>query len=443
MPIERYGTDSAMTLLELNDIIEQLVVTPQTKGIWVTAETADLSRKRHCYMELIQKDDAGNTIARSRAAIWANSLYYIDEKFTSATGQRLATGMKVMVRVNVTFHPVYGLLLVIDDINAEFTMGDVLRRRREIIKRLTDEGIIDLNKSLEWTEPLQRIAIISAETAAGYGDFMNQLQGNNYGLKFFTRLFPATVQGQTAPRSIINALVQISEYEQFFDAVVIIRGGGSSDDLSCFEDYELAASIAQFPLPVIIGIGHERDITLLDYVAAMRLKTPTAAAEWLISRGAESLERLKMIGNEIYSTAISMISEYGNKIAAAHAQLPSLAQSAVERSATQLHAASLALSAVSANIIAPQAAIIEAKAADIRKYATDAIAFAIHHLEAAEHLTSALSPQAVLKRGYTITSVGNKIIRNATDIKAGDVITTRFADGEVISEAIESNSKAK
>lgn len=443
MPIRNYGTDSAMTLLELNEIIEQLVVIPQTKGIWVTAETADLSRKRHCYMELIQKDDAGNTVARSRAAIWASSLYYIDEKFTSATGQRLATGMKVMVRVNVTFHPVYGLLLVIDDINAEFTLGDVLRRRREIIKRLTDEGLIDLNKSLEWHEPLQRIAIISAETAAGYGDFMNQLENNGYGLKFFTRLFPATVQGPTAPGSIIDALVQISEYENFFDAVVIIRGGGSSDDLSCFEDYDLAASIAQFPLPVIIGIGHERDVTLLDYVAAMRVKTPTAAAEWLISRGAESLERLKMIGNEIYATVIAMISESGNKLAAAHAQLPALAQTAVERSAARLNAAGLSLSAVFANIIAPQSALLDSKAADMRKYAADAVSFAAHRLEAAEQLVAALSPQAVLKRGYTITSIGSKIIRTAADVKAGDVITTRFADGEVISEAIESNSKAK
>ena len=175
----------------------------------------------------------------------------------------------------------------------------------------------------------------------------------------------------------------------------------------------------------------------------MRVKTPTAAAEWLISRGAESLERLKMIGNEIYATVIAMISESGNKLAAAHAQLPALAQTAVERSAARLNAAGLSLSAVFANIIAPQSALLDSKAADMRKYAADAVSFAAHRLEAAEQLVAALSPQAVLKRGYTITSVGGKIIRTAADVKAGDVITTRFADGEVISEAIESNSKAK
>ncbi|MGN1172397.1 MAG: exodeoxyribonuclease VII large subunit [Muribaculaceae bacterium] len=428
--------DSAMTLLELNEIIRDFVQNDATAGLWVTAETSDLSRKRHCYMELIQKDDSGNTVARARAAIWSNNLYDLDAKFSLATGQRLATGMKVLVRVTVSFHPVFGLLLVIDDIDPAFTIGDAVRRRQEAIARLTQEGIIDLNRTLGFIDPVLRIAVISAESAAGYGDFMNQLHGNSAKIKFYTRLFPAIMQGATAPKSIIAALCEIADNLNLYDAVVIIRGGGATDDLACFEDYDLAASVAQFPLPVIIGIGHERDITLLDFVAAMRVKTPTAAAEWLINRATGLLEQLQNIGNSIFATVTSLLADNDRSLANIEGQLPEIAKTALLRSDNYLNNAAISLSAISSTRIAPETAALDAKAAELASATLNAIDFASHRLDAFEQLVAALSPQAVLERGYTITTIGNKIIKKAADIIPGDTITTRFADGSIISKTI-------
>ena len=429
-------TSSAMTLLELNEIIGALVQGEATSGIWVTAETSDLSRKRHCYMELIQKDDSGNTVARSRAAIWAGSLYDIDAKFTLVTGQRLATGMKVLVRVTVTFHPVYGLLLVIDDINPEFTLGDVLRRRQEIIDRLTEEGIIDMNRTLPWCDPVQRIAVISAETAAGYGDFENQLHSNPSGIVFYTRLFPATMQGPAAAQSIIAALSEVQKCADFFDTVVIIRGGGSSDDLSCFENYDLAANIAQFPLPVIIGIGHERDITLLDYVAAMRVKTPTAAAEWLINRAQNLLTELQNIGNSIYATVTSLLTNADRYLAACEGQLPSIATSALDNAKHKVDNAALFLSNIANTRISPELQRLDSFRKEVVAAAENAVEMRKSALDAYENLVTALSPQSVLLRGYTITTVNGKYARHASDVSENDIITTHFADGTVNSKPI-------
>lgn len=433
-------TGSAMTLLELNEIIGALVQGQATTGIWVTAETSDLSRKRHCYMELIQKDDAGNTVARSRAAIWASNLYDIDAKFTRVTGQRLATGMKVLVRTTVTFHPVYGLLLVIDDINPDFTLGDVLRRRQEIIARLTEEGIIDMNRTLLWNDPVLRIAVISAETAAGYGDFENQLHSNPSKIAFYTRLFPATMQGPTAAKSIISALEEVMKCADFFDAVVIIRGGGSSDDLSCFEDYDLAANIAQFPLPVIIGIGHERDVTLLDYVAAMRVKTPTAAAEWLINRAENLLTELQNIGNNIYVTVTSLLTDADRYLASCEGQLPSIATSALDNAKHKVDNAALFLSNIANTRISPELQRLDSIARELNTVSQNIVQNSKSALDAYENLVAALSPQAVLLRGYTLTTVNGKYARHASDISENDIITTHFADGTVMSTTIKSKN---
>lgn len=425
-----------MTLLELNEVISALVEHPSTAGLWITAETSDLSRRRHCYMELVQKNDAGDTVARARATIWANNLYPIDAKFTAATGQLLASGMKVMVRVTVTYHPVYGLALVIDDINPEFTLGDVLRRRAENIRRLTEEGIIDMNRTLEWSDPMLRIAVISSESAAGYGDFENQLHNNSHGLKFYTRLFHATMQGTTAARSIIEALTEVGQYATYFDIVVIIRGGGSSDDLSCFEDYDLAANIAQFPLPIIIGIGHERDVTLLDYVAAMRVKTPTAAAEWLISRGTTLLSQLDTLGNDIRTTASLLITSSEKHLATLSGQLGMQAVRTVETTRLRLLNAASAIGSLSTARIEAEKVRMDNYATNIKTTSSHAITTASSTIDAFENLLAVLSPEAVLKRGYTMTIHDGKIITSAAGITSGDIITTRFADGEISSKTI-------
>ena len=288
-----------ITLQQLNRrIIDAINGTAGLQGVWVVAETSDLRvTGGHCYFEMIQKHpDTGAQLARGRAVIWASQYQRLNGAFSAATGSPLQTGIKIMAKVNVSYHAVYGLSMVVTDINPEYTMGDLLRRRNEMISRLKREGIIDMNRELGWPEPLQRIAVISARGAAGYGDFINQLYHNTSRLRFETRLFPAVMQGDNTAPTVISALEAIASAADSYDCVVIIRGGGGSSDLASFDNYELAANIAQFPLPVIVGIGHERDVTLLDYVAALRVKTPTAAAEWLISRGEASLQRVRDLG---------------------------------------------------------------------------------------------------------------------------------------------------
>lgn len=267
--------NEALTLLELNKRISSLITVASTQNVWVTAELSDVAvRGGHCYMELLQKDvERGTTLAKARAMIWSSLYPRIEAQFYAATGQRFGTGIKVMVQVSATMHPVYGISLVINAVNPEYTMGDLLRRRREMLERLKQEGILEMNRSLEWILVPQRIAVISAPGAAGYGDFVNQLYSNPAKLRFEVKLFPAVMQGERAPETIISALEQIAAQADEWDGVVIIRGGGATSDLVAFENYDLAVHVAQFPLPIIVGIGHERDVTILDYVANMRVKT--------------------------------------------------------------------------------------------------------------------------------------------------------------------------
>ena len=263
---------NSLSLLELTRLVASLVQRPETQNVWVTAELSDVAvRGGHCYMELLQKDERGLQVAKARGVIWASNFPRIDAEFFAATGQRFATGLKVMLHVSASMHPVYGFSLVVTAVNPDYTMGDLMRRRREILERLQREGILELNRQLQWPAVPQRIAVVSAEGAAGYGDFMNQLYHNPSRLRFKTRLYPAVMQGTSAPRSIISALECIAAEADMWDGVVIIRGGGATSDLQAFEDYELAANVAQFPLPIAIGIGHERDITVLDWVANKRL----------------------------------------------------------------------------------------------------------------------------------------------------------------------------
>ena len=317
-------SQESVTLEELTSRISALIAPEQSlRNVWVVAETSDLRRAGHCYLELIQKHPrTGEPVARMRATIWRTALARIDADFMSSTGSRLDSGMKVRVLVTVNFHPAYGMSLNITDIDPTYTMGDLLRLRMEILSRLKQEGVIDLNRSLEWPDVPLRIAVISARGAAGYGDFIHQLYTNPRHLRFSTRLFPALMQGAQASASIISALEDIAMEEDEWDGVVIIRGGGATSDLAAFENYDLASNIAQFPLPVIIGIGHERDVTVLDYVANMRVKTPTAAAEWLIGRGEAALELLDSLASEIHHTASSIVGGMREQLAYIGASLP-------------------------------------------------------------------------------------------------------------------------
>ncbi|MCF6358931.1 MAG: exodeoxyribonuclease VII large subunit, partial [Draconibacterium sp.] len=307
--------DQKLTLLQLNESIKDTLSDVFPTTVWVVAEVSEMKENRtgHCYLELIEKE--GNSIiARSRATIWSYTFRMLKPYFETSTGQQFSEGIKILVQVTVEYHPVYGLSLNIKDIDPIYTVGDMALQRKEIINRLQTEGIFDMNKELELPLVPQKIAIISSATAAGFQDFMNQLNTNEFEFKFYTKLFEATMQGAETVPSIINALERIFEYEHFFDAVVIIRGGGATADLSSFDDYDLAFNITQFPLPVITGIGHEKDDTIIDLVAHTRMKTPTAVAEFLITGVARFYERLLDMETEIIQFVRNTIDEEQNRL---------------------------------------------------------------------------------------------------------------------------------
>ena len=270
-----------ISLYELNRQIKSVIKNATEPAYWVFAEISELkiNVSGHCYIELVEKDEkTENLKARSRATIWSSTFRMVSSYFESSAGINLSPGIKIMVRVTVDFHELYGLSLNIIDIEPSYTVGELARKKQEIINRLIQEGVFDMNRELEFPRLPKRIAVISSETAAGYGDFTDQLLNNEYDFQFHLKLFPAYMQGEDAENSIIHALEDIHRYENFFDVVVIIRGGGSQADLSCFNNYRLALHVVQFPLPILTGIGHEQDETIVDLVAHSQLKTPTAVA---------------------------------------------------------------------------------------------------------------------------------------------------------------------
>lgn len=426
-------TGKPITLLELTQRISNLVMRPETQNVWITAELQDVaSRGGHCYMELLQKDEDGRQVARIRGCCWANIYGPLSRRFYEATGQQFASGLKVMLRVSATMHSVFGLSLVIQEVNPEYTMGDLIRRRNEILRKLQDEGILEDNRSLKWPIVIQRVAIISAPGAAGYGDFMNQLLNNPSRLKFKTRLFPAVMQGASAPASIIAALEEIAKEAKEWDGVVIIRGGGATSDLQAFEDYVLAASVAQFPLPVAIGIGHERDVTVLDWVANIRLKTPTAVAEWLIGKGETVLGALIAAGNKIVQYATQRVAGDKEQLAQAEALLPVAATGAVERSKAMLTRAVSTLYGLSSGKIEPSRARLDMIAANLAAASSNQLRRQAERLDASEKLLEVLSPASTLARGYSITRIDGHAVSSVKDVPLGALLEITLADGSFL-----------
>lgn len=423
-------TPRGISLLEFNGRIKRLLHHSDVLDCWVTAETADLKVSRgHCYMELLQKDERSNTIARLGAVIWASAYSALDAKFFAITGNHLVTGMKVLVKVNATFHELYGMKAVITDIDPQYTLGDMERQRLEILKRLKEEGIIDENKALGWPLVPQRIAIISAASAAGYGDFMNQLHGNAYGLAFYTCLFPAAMQGDNTVPSVLQALSRIDAHANLFDCVVIIRGGGSTSDLNSFDNYDLAARIATFPLPVITGIGHERDTTVLDYVAALRVKTPTAAAEFLIKHAAEQLTRLEEIKNAVSSTVREAVSLARKQLDYYADFIPLSARQILERGQMRLEQHTRALPLVVGKRLDAERARLRHLAGMTLNLVPQALSRERLRLGALDDKVQILSPRNTLNRGYSLTMKNGHVVTSSSQLAAGDTITTHFKDG--------------
>ncbi|MCH4155425.1 MAG: exodeoxyribonuclease VII large subunit [Muribaculaceae bacterium] len=438
-----------ITLLKYNQIVKDVIFcTDELQNVWVTAELSDVgvNRTGHCYLELIQKNDkTGVTEAKLRAIIWGSTFPMLKYKFESVTEQKFTSGIKVMVKLSANFHEQYGLSAVISDIYPEFTLGDMVKKRLEIIKRLKADRIIDMNKSLEWPEVPQRIAIISSATAAGYGDFMNQLSGNAGGIAFYTCLFQAMMQGTETVPSVLEALDRINEHIELFDCVVIIRGGGATSDLNWFDDYDLASTIAQFPIPIIIGIGHERDTTVLDYVAALRVKTPTDAAQTLINKGTAALDHVDDLSKQVVNTVQNHIKGAKEQLTFYSATIAPSAKNTLEKSRMKLEKYLQALSPTVHGRLMASHTELKLAANKIAQNARQKMQSEGQRVKALEEKVEILSPRNTLKRGYTLTMHDGKIITDASMLKIGDAITTHFNAGAVAStvETVKENEKSE
>lgn len=424
--------ETAISLVEFNRRIGGLLHDASVQRCWVVAETSDVRQSGgHCYLELVQKDaQTGQTLARMRGIVWASVYARVRCEFERATGQPFASGMNVMVEVSANFHEQYGLSVVITGINPTYTLGDMARQRLEILNRLRSEGIIDMNKQLPWDDVAQRVAVISAAGAAGYGDFMNQLHNNPSGIKFYTCLFPAVMQGQSTVTSVIAALERINDYADLFDCVVIIRGGGSTSDLNSFDNYDLAANVAQFPLPVICGIGHDRDNTVVDSVASVRVKTPTAAAEWLLDRAQSALDHVNALTDMVVDSATQMLSGARQQLAYFTSGIPLMADNIVVRHRARLQQIAAAIPVVAARRIDGAGKDLAFASQRVAMAARQCVANERQRVTGLEKQVELLSPDRVLRRGYSLTLRDGYVVTSASSLRAGDSLVTRFADGE-------------
>ena len=384
----------ALSLIELNSMVRHVIERSMGREYWVEAELSECRENRgHCFMELIQKDEHSNTpIARASAKCWQSTWGMLGPYFERTTGQPLHAGLKVRLQVYPQFHEAYGFSWIITDIDPTFTLGDMARRRQEIIRQLKEEGVFELQKELSLPLFCQNIAVISSQTAAGYGDFVNQLADSPY--DFHTQLFPAIMQGEQVEQSVISALNQIYELYTLnsqFDCVVIIRGGGATADMSGFDALDLAENVAQFPLPIITGIGHDRDECILDMVSHVRVKTPTAAAQFLISHLDITSQRIDTCAEHINTFFSLLKTREEARIDKLSSYLPILISHLFEREQ--------------------------------------------HRLEMLEQRAKALDPAILFKRGYSMTLHNGHLLRNAADVKPGTELETRLEQGTIISIA--------
>ena len=424
---------NTITLQEFNNRIKRLLADPSVMNCWVVAETTDVRINQHCYLQLLEKNPkTGATVAKIKAIIWGNQFRFLNAQFKQVTGRDIGNDMKIMVCLSVNYSPQYGLTVVINDINPEFTLGDMERQRQEILNRLTQEGIIGQNKTVPVPPVLQRIAIVSAAGAAGYGDFMKQLTDNKYGVCFYPCLFQATMQGVKTVPTVLAALDKVEQNQHLFDCVVIIRGGGGTEELNSFDNYDLARRVATFPLPVIVGIGHERDITVLDYVAGIRVKIPTAAAEHIILQAANALAHIGDLSNQVVSIARDYIARAKEQLSYYAGNLPIMAQRIIDTN-------TLRLQNFIQNIPLHVQRRIEGENAQLARQ-KDAIKNAVAQvkmketmrLEALGDKIELLSPRKVMARGYTLTTCEGKIMTDAAQLEAGKLVTIHFRDGKVV-----------
>ena len=384
------------SLSELCYEIQEIIEYELEGRYWVRAEIASLSARGHCYMELVEKAEDNTLAAKVRATCWSNVYNLLSAYFIQETGQALRVGMQVLVEASVTFHPVYGLSLNIWNIDPTYTQGDLAKQRQATIRRLTEDGVMELQQSLAVPTLIRKVAVISAADAAGYGDFCDQLQNNRFGYRFEMELFAAIMQGDHAPKSIISALSKLASEEKKWDIVVIIRGGGASTDLGCFDDYELASHCAQFPLPILSGIGHTRDMSIVDMVSHKSVKTPTAAAEWLIERVAEQIEVVNLLAIRLQRATQSAIIQENNKLKDYLQRISYSAQRLLMQEQNKLQ--------------------IWSKTIELH------------------------SPERIFKMGYSLTLLNGKPVVKKDDVKGGDVLQTYIQDGVIESVVVDAEN---
>ena len=474
-------TPAAISLSQYQQMLGDTIrMNRNLHGTWITAELSDVRvAGGHCYMELIEKDErTGTMLAKMRAMIWASALYALRSKFYAATGRDIQSGLKVMVRGSATHHNVYGLSLTISDIDPTYTMGDLERQRREILERHRKEGKLDLNHKKYLPATPQRIAVISAAGAAGYGDFMQHLENSPEGFVFYPLLFPAVMQGERTAESVLGALDKVEQTLDLWDCVVIIRGGGSTTDMHGFDNYELAERVATFPLPVVVGIGHERDRNVLDEIACVRCKTPTAVADFLVNRLREAYTHVIDLTRMIVKYAGERMQGESMRLSNLENLLPARVQAGVmkgERRIMELaHRMEAAASrrvrveetramelahrmqvAASHRVNVEETRIMElihrmqggasrcvmGEEARLSRFAirmeaalksvTERPAMKLRNFE---NMLRVLSPANTLRRGFSITKVNGKAVYNAASLKPGDVIETIYAQGSTLSE---------
>lgn len=432
--------NEVMKLSELNGLVRKVVTDAFPDKLWVIAEISEMKTNRngHCYLVLVEKDVTTDTIlAQARATIWSYTFRMLRPYFETTTGQVLIEGLKILVSVSVEFHELYGYSLNIQDIDPTYTLGDMARRRREIIMRLTSEGVVDMNKEIEFPYVPQKIAVISSETAAGYQDFTEQLSNNPGGYVFYPKLFPAVMQGIQAESSIINALDQVYLYEDFFDVVVIIRGGGSQIDLSCFDNYNLAYYITQYPLPVITGIGHEKDNTIVDLVAHTRLKTPTAVAEFLIGEVAAFDLRLEEAEEKFFDTVREQLEQANQRIDQLARLYGPLIRGKMNKSFQNLNQMVWQIDHLVKSTISLRLNQLKNSISSTNHSIRKRMVNENHSLELATQKVSLIDPKKVLARGYSITTHNGKILKNTAGILIDDTIKTILFEGELISRVLD------
>ena len=453
---------TSLSLYQLNQLIKESLrqVIPTT--IWLRAEIHNITTNYsgHCYLDLIEKgENSDQIIAKQRATIWASTYRLLAHKFYSATGGTLQAGMNILVEVSVEFHELYGMSLNVRDIDPTYTLGELQRRRLEIIQRLKNRGLIDKNKQLPMPRLVQRIAVISSPTAAGYADFVHQLQNNPHGFAYSITLFPAIMQGPQTEESILSAFSSIEAtmrnikncppvhrgtsvaegvlHSSFliphssFDIVVIIRGGGATSDLQAFDSEALAERCANFPLPIITGIGHLRDETILDLVAHKNLKTPTAVAEYIISHTLELDMDLLSLGDRIQKSVILRLEQEKNLLTSLSAYIPQYALRLLASSDSKLTSLQHRIELKTADFIAKNRLLLDRKSDQLSALVNQQLQQQQNNLKLIEIKLQLLDPQQLLKKGYSFTTHNGKLVTSITQLTPGDIITTTLADGTV------------